>query len=204
MFLLIVFSAVIIMDFFIGLLDLSALADKILKYFINLNPYILVSILFLILVTSLIILVFELNKVKIKTAKIKSVQPEKTTVSLRTVSRQITERIIDIEGVVDPNVSIMAMRKGIIINTSSKLIKGVNVTEKIKEIRDIAGEFASEYLGFKVIKSNYNVVGFISSGIQILNKFFGKKNEYEISVEEKESENMAEKTETPIYLAKYK
>jgi hypothetical protein len=176
MLLLIVFSIVIMMDVFIGLFELSTLVDKILKYFTNLNPYILASILFLILVISLIILIFEFYRVKIKIANITSVPPENTVVSLRIVSRQITEKITGIEGIIDPNVSIMSMRKGIIINTSSKLIKGVNVTEKIKEIREIASEFASEYLGFKVIKSNYTVVGFISSEIQILNKFFGKKN----------------------------
>jgi hypothetical protein len=93
-------------------------------------------------------------------------------VSLRTISRQITEKIMGIEGIIDPNISIMSMRKGIIINTSSKLIKGVNVAEKIKEIRSIASDFASEYLGLKVNKSNYSMDGFISSEIYILNKFF--------------------------------
>jgi hypothetical protein len=173
---LIVFSMVIIMSVFMGFFELSTLVDRILKYFTNLNPNILAAILFLILAISLIILIFEFYRVKIKIANITSVPPENTVVSLRIVSRQITEKITGIEGIIDPNVSIMSMRKGIIINTSSKLIKGVNVTEKIKEIREIASEFASEYLGFKVIKSNYTVVGFISSEIQILNKFFGKKN----------------------------
>ena len=172
---LIVFSIVIIMNVFIGLFELSTLVDKILKYFINLNPYILTAILFLVLVIALIILIFEFHRAKIKIANITSDQPEKTMVSLRTVSRQITEKLTGIEGIIDPNVSIISMRKGIIINISSKLMKGVNVTKKINEIRDIAGEFASEYLGFKVIKLNYTVVGFISPEIQILNKFFGKK-----------------------------
>jgi hypothetical protein len=201
---LIVFSIVIMMHVFMGLFDLSALLDKILKYFTDLNPYILAAILFLVLVISLIILIFEFYRVKIKISNITSNQPEKTMVSLRTVSRLLTEKIIGIEGIVDPNVSIMPMRKGIIINTSSKLIKGVNVAEKIKEIRNIASEFASGYLGFKVIKSNYTVVGFISSEIHILNKFFGKKNEFETSIVGKESKNMTEETETRMSLAKYK
>jgi hypothetical protein len=201
---LIVFSMVIIMSVFMGFFELSTLVDRILKYFTNLNPNILAAILFLILAISLIILIFEFYRVKIKIANITSDQSEKTMVSLRTVSRQITEKLTGIEGIIDPNVSILSMRKGIIINTSSKLIKGINVTEKTKEIRDIASEFASKYLGFKVIKSNYTVVGFMSFEIQILNKFFGKKNESEISDEGKKSKNMVEETETPMSLAEYK
>ena len=53
------------------------------------------------------------------------------------------------------------MREGIIIDTSSKLIKGVNVTEKTKEIREAASDFASKNLGFHVMKSNYTAVGFV-------------------------------------------
>lgn|GEM_PF-1713457 len=204
MFLLLVFSTVIITHVFTGMFELSTSADKILKYFTDLNPYILTAILFLILAASLIVLILEFYRGKIKISSITSKQPEKNMVSLRTVSRLITEKIIGIEGIVDPNVTIMSMRKGIIINTSSKLIKGINVTEKTKEIRNTASEFASGYFGFKVIKSNYTMVGFISSEIQILNKFFGKKNEFGISVTGKESKNMDEETEIPMSLAEYK
>jgi len=195
---LIVFSIVAIVNVFMGLFELSKVADRIIKYTTNLNPYILAAILFLIIVIALIILIFEFYRRKIKVANVASDQSGKTMVSLITVSRQITEKLTNIEGIIDPKVSIISMRKGIIINTSSKLIKGINVTKKTKEIRDIASEFASKNLGFRVMKSNYTAVGFVSHEILILNKFFDIKKESKISVEARESKNMFEETETPM------
>jgi hypothetical protein len=193
---LIVFSIVAIVNVLVGLFEWSAIVDSITNYKTNLNPYILVAILFLILVIALIILIFEFYRKKIKIVNITSNKSGKAMVSLKTVSSQIEEKLIGIEDILDPKVKIVPMRRGIIINTSSKLIKGVNVTKKTKEIRHTASEFASKNLGFRVMKSNYTVVELISPEILTLNKFFGIKKEHEISVEGKESKNIFEETET--------
>jgi hypothetical protein len=195
---LIVFSIVVMVNVFAGLFEWSTIADRIINYTTNLNPYILEAILFLVLVIALIILIFEFYRRKIKIANVASDQSGKIMISLKTVSSQIEEKLIRIEGILDPKVKIVPMSKGIIINTSSKLIKGVNMAEKTKEIRDTASEFASKNLGFRVMKSNYAAVEFISPEIKILNKFFDIKKEPEISVEGKEPKNMVEETETPL------
>ncbi len=175
---LIAFSMIAI----IGLFESSKVVDRIIKYTTNLNPYILAVILFLILIIALILLIFEFYIVRIKVGNVASDQSGKTMISVRNASRKITEKLTGIKGLIDPKVSIIPMRKGIIINCSSKLIKGVNVAEKTKEITDIASEFASETFGFRVVKSNYIAVGFIAPEILKLNEYYNIKRETERTI----------------------
>lgn len=182
---LIIFSILAIANIFVDFFEWSTVVNMIINYTTNLNPYILEIVLFLILFLALIILIFEFYRRKIKIANIASDKSGKPMVSLKTASSLIEERLTRIEAVLDPKVNIVSISKGLIINISSKLIKGVNTTEKTKEIKYIASEFASRKLGFRVMKLNYTVIEFISAEIQILNKFFNIEEKSEISIEGK-------------------
>jgi hypothetical protein len=163
---LIVFTIVAIVNIFAGLFEWSTAADRIIKYSTNLNPYILAAILFSVLVIAIIILIFEFYRRKIKLANIYTDQSGKTMITLKTAAKQIRESLNNIEDMTGPKVKVIPGHDGIIINTFSKLTIGVNVTDKTKEIRDAASNFAVSKLGFKVLQSNYTVTGFTGKKVK--------------------------------------
>jgi hypothetical protein len=188
---LIIFSIVVIVNVFAGLFEWSIVADRIINYTTNLNPYILAAILFLVLVIALIIFIFEFYRRKIKIANISTDQSGKTMVSLKTASNQVRESLTNIEDIFDPKVKIIPKHDGIIINTSSKLSTGINVVDKIKEIRESVSNFASNNLGFKVLQSNYTAIGFVSKKVKEFKEIKKEKPE-EVKIEP-ETEEQAEK-----------
>ena len=193
---LIVSSIVIALNIFTDLFRWSDIFDRILNAIERTNPYIVLLIFIAIIIIGIVILVFEFYRRKIKVANIASDQAGKTMVTLRTVSSQIRENLADMDGVVDPRIRIIPKHDGIIINTFSKLAKGISVTEKTREIREAVSDFASKKLGFKVIKSNYTATGFVTTKVKKVKEEFIKK-EPEISVEKKEANNIIEETKTP-------
>jgi hypothetical protein len=122
--------------------------------------------LFLVFVIALIILILEFYRRKIKLANISTDQSGKTRVTLKTAAKQIRENLNNIEDMIDPKVKVIPRHDGIIINIFSKLAIGVNVTDKTKEIRDAASNFASNNLGFKVLQSNYTATGFVTKKVK--------------------------------------
>ena len=163
---LIVFSMVAIVNIFASLFEWSTVVDRIASYATNLNPYILAGILFLILIIALIILISEFYRRKIKLANISTDPSGKTMVTLKTSAQQIRESLNNIQGVIDPQVKVVPRQDGIIIEIFSKLITGINVADKTKEIRDSASNFASRNLGFKVLQTNYTATGFITKKVK--------------------------------------
>ena len=166
MFVLIVFSIVAILNVFIGMFEWSAISDRIASYATNLNQYILAGILFLILVIALIILISEFYRRKINLANISTDSLGKTMVTLKNSANQIRESLNNIQGVIDPKVKVVPRQNGIIIDIFSKLITGISVVDKIKEIRETASNFASKNLGFKVLQINYTATGFVTKKIK--------------------------------------
>ncbi|MCL4416686.1 MAG: alkaline shock response membrane anchor protein AmaP [Actinobacteria bacterium] len=164
---LIIFSIVGMVNVFTHLFEWSLVSDRINNYISNLNPYVLAAILFLILVIALIILIFEFYRKKITQANISSDQTGKTMVTLKTLSEQIRESIANIQDVVDPQIRIVPKQNGIIINIFSKLTTGINVTDKTKEIRETASDFASKNLGLKVLQTNYTATGFVAKKVKV-------------------------------------
>ena len=162
---LIVFSIVAIVNIFVSLFEWSTISDRIASYATN-HPYILAAILFLVLAIALIILIFEFYRRKIKHANISTDQSGKTMVTLKTVAMQIRGSLNNIQGMIDPKVKVIPKHDGIIINIFSKLITGISVVDKTKEIRETASNFASKNLGFKVLQTNYTATGFITKKVK--------------------------------------
>ena len=163
---LIVFSMVAIVNIFMNIFEWSAISDRITSYAANQNPYILAGILFLVLIIALIILISEFYRRKIKLANISTDPSGKTMVTLKTSAQQIRESLNNIQGVIDPQVKVVPRQNGIIIDIFSKLITGINVADKTKEIREAASNFASRNLGFKVLQTNYTATGFITKKVK--------------------------------------
>jgi hypothetical protein len=180
---LIVFSIVAIVNIFVNLFEWSTISDRIASYVSNLNPYILAGILFLVLVIALIIFIFEFYRRKIKLANISTDPSGKTMVTLKNSAKQIRESLNNIQGVIDPQVKVVPRQNGIIIDIFSKLITGMNVTDKTKEIRESASNFASTNLGVKVLQTNYTATGFITKKVKEV-KIIKEKELKEIKQEE--------------------
>ena len=178
---LIVSSIVAGVNIFANLFNWQDIADRVTEFFQMTNPYILALVLFAILVISLIVLIFEFYRRKIKVANISTDQSGKSMIALKTISTQVRENLAGLEDVVDPRVKIIPKHNGIVINSFSKLRKGVDITDKTKEIRDTADDFASKNLGFKVIKSNYTATGFVTKNEMKVKEI--KKEESEIKDE---------------------
>jgi len=166
MLVLIVFSIIAILNIFMNLFEWSTISDRVTSYTANLNPYILAAIIFLVLVIALIILIFEFYRRKIKHANISTDQSGKTMVTLKTAAMQIRGSLNNIQGMIDPKVKVIPKHDGIIINIFSKLITGISVVDKTKEIRETASNFASKNLGFKVLQTNYTATGFVTKKVK--------------------------------------
>jgi hypothetical protein len=166
MLVIIVFSIVAIINVFVGFFVWSAVANSVIGYVSNLNPYILAGILFLVLVIALIIFFSEFSRKKTKLANISTDPSGKTMVTLKNSAMQIRERLTSIQDVIDPQVEVVPRQNGIIIDIFSKLVTGISVVDKTKEIRDAATNFAIGNLGFKVLQTNYTATGFITQKVK--------------------------------------
>ena len=188
---LIVFSIVTIVNMFlVNLFKWSTVADSITGYVNNLNPYILTAVLSFVLVIALIILILEFYRRKINQANISTDQSGKTMVTLKTAANQIRESLNNIQGVIDPQVKVVPRQNGIIIDIFSKLITGISVTDKTREIRENASNFASKNLGFKVLQTNYTVTGFVTKKVKEVTVI-----KEEVPKEVKQEEQLENKTE---------
>ncbi len=192
---LIVSSIVIIVNIFANLFETQDIATRIVVFSEGINPWVAAGIAFGVLAVSIVILVFQFYRRKVKVADVTSDQTGKTMVSVKTVSSQIQEKLTSIEGIIDPKVRIVPMREGIIIETSSRLLKGINVAEITKQIRDTASEFASSYFGFKVMKSNYTALGFVEKKEPQVSRVVKAEEPEESSAG---AEEMLEKEETEV------
>src|SRR5690606_21134871 len=112
-----------------------------------------------------IIFIFEVYRKKAKTANIAADSSGSTMLTVRTTEEQIRESLNSINDVKNAQVKIIPKPEGIIINIFSKLVAGVSVAEKTKEIREKAIKIASEKLSLKVIQTNYTATGFVPKKI---------------------------------------
>ena len=178
---LIVFSIVAIVNIFVNLFEWSDIADRIINYAANLNPYVLAAFIFLVLVIASIIFIFEFYRRKVNLVNISTDLSGKTMVTLKTSAEQIRGSLKNVQGLLDPQVKVFPKQNGIIINIFSKLVTGINIAEKTKEIRDTASDFASKKLGFEVLQTNYTATGFVT-----------KKTEEAKEVKEQESKDITQ------------
>jgi hypothetical protein len=187
---LIVFSIVAIINVFVSFFVWSTVANSIISYATNLNPYILTGILFLVLVIALIIFIFEFSRRKIKLANISTDPSGKTMVTLKNSAMQIRERLTSIQDVIDPQVKVVPRQNGIIINIFSRLVTGISVVDKTREIREAASNFAISNLGFKVLQTNYTATAFVTKKVKEVKTI--KQEELKEIKKEEQVENKTE------------
>ena len=91
-------------------------------------------------------------------------------IDLKSASQQIKEELLKVEDISDLKVKVAAKSDGVIVNVYAKLRKGLIVSGKMQEVIEKASKFASENLGFKIIKTNFTATGFIDGKIENVQK----------------------------------
>lgn len=184
---IIVFSIVAIVNIFANLFEWPGIFNRVINSASRLNPFVLALILFLILSVALVILIFEFYKRKVKHASIYADASGKTMMTLKTTTAQIKESLNNLQDIIEPQIKVVPKQNGIIIDIFSKLVTGVNVADKTKEIRETASSFASNNLGFKVLQANYTVTGFAAKKVKET-----VKETSELDKKEEQAENKIE------------
>ena len=162
---LIVLSIVSMVNVFAHLFKWSDVANRVLGSTSNVNVFIGALIILLILAVSVALIIFEFYRKKSKTAPLSAVKSGGAMVNLIGASEQIKEELLKVEDISDLKVKVVSKSDGVIINVYAKLAKGLNVSEKMQQVIGMASKFASENLGFKIIKTNFTTVGFTSEKV---------------------------------------
>ena len=157
---LIVLSIMSIVNVFAHIFKWSDVADRILGSTSKVNVPIAALIMFLLLAVFLVLIIFEFYRKKSKTAPLSAVKSGGAMVNLIGAAQQIKEELLKVEDISELVVKVVSKSDGVIINIFAKLTKGLNVSEKMQRVIDMASLFASQNLGFKIIKTNFTTVGF--------------------------------------------
>jgi uncharacterized alkaline shock family protein YloU len=157
---LVVSSVVIAVNIFTDLFSWSDIFDRILSFIEKTNPFIVLGIFIAIIVISIILLVFEFYRRRIKTTNVVAAKEGRATITLKSASQMISEDLQDIEHINNIKVKALPKSGGTIINVYAMLTKGINVSKKTQEVIKEVNTFATNNLGLKVIRTNFTVTGF--------------------------------------------
>ncbi len=155
-------SIVAIFNEFVGYFKWSDFALEIFNPLGDIPTYITVLALIAVFAISIIILMLEFYRRKIKVANISSSKEGNAMITLETIAVQIKNEALKIEGLEEIKVKVIPKATGIIINMNTKLKENLNIPEKMQEIINKATAVASDKLGIKVIKANLTIVGFVA------------------------------------------
>jgi hypothetical protein len=140
-----------------GLFSWSGIAARVFNPLNNVSPYISIPVMLLVLVACVLLLLLEFYRRKIKIAKVYNVESGKAMITLETISQQIKEAVIQLDGLKNLKVNVVSKSGGVIINMLVELGQSLNIPEKMSEIIKIAREVAINKLNIKVIDTNLTI-----------------------------------------------
>ncbi|MBM3709773.1 MAG: hypothetical protein FJW61_05065 [Actinobacteria bacterium] len=115
----------------------------------------------LVLVVCVLLLLLEFYRRKVKIAKIYNVESGKAMITIETISQQIKESVLQLDGLKNLRVNVVPKSGGVIINMLVELGQGLNIPEKMTEIIKTARELAVNKLNIKVVDTNLTVTNLI-------------------------------------------
>jgi len=152
-------SIVSIVNLFVNLFEWADVLQRVLNYFSKISTPIGALILFALIVVSIVLLVFEFYRKKIKTASILKDGSGKAALTLKTIASEIQDELAKEKDLSDLKIKVKPISDGIVIDMLAKLGKDQNVPERVQQIRNQVSDFVSKKLGFNVIKINLTVTG---------------------------------------------
>ncbi len=123
--------------------------------------YITVLAFIAIVIISLLLLILEFRKKREKIAKIYNVKSGKALITVDTISQQISDSVLSIDGLKNLKVNIIPKSGGVLINMFVSLEQNLNIPEKITEIIQTAQKVSTEKLNIKVLDTKVTVTNLI-------------------------------------------
>ena len=154
-------SFVSIVNEFVGFFEWSGIANKVFNPNVNINPYISTLALLMVIVICVFLFLLEFYRRKVKIAKVYNVESGRAMITLATISQQIKDAVLKIEGLKSVKIVIISKANGIIINMMAELSQSVNIPEKMNEIINAAKDVAVNKLYIKVIDTNLTIVSLV-------------------------------------------
>ncbi len=115
----------------------------------------------MVIVICVFLFLLEFYRRKVKIAKVYNVESGKAMITLATISQQIKDAVLKIEGLKSAKIVIISKANGIIINMMAELGQSVNIPEKMNEIINAAKDVAVNKLYIKVIDTNLTIVSLV-------------------------------------------
>jgi NADH:ubiquinone oxidoreductase subunit 5 (subunit L)/multisubunit Na+/H+ antiporter MnhA subunit len=154
-------SFVSIVNEFVGFFKWSEIANKVFNPKVNINPYVSTLALLMVIVICVFLFLLEFYRRKVKIAKVYNVGSGRAMITLETITQQIKDAIMKIEGLKSVKVAIISKANGIIINMMAELGQSVNIPEKMTEIINAAKDVSINKLYIKVIDTSLTIVSLV-------------------------------------------
>jgi uncharacterized alkaline shock family protein YloU len=154
-----VISAVNVLVGYFSWLDIIA---GFLRIFTSVNRIVAFLALVAVFLFSIFLLLLEFYRRRKKVANISSSKSGSAMVTLETVSGQVRNEVLKIDGLDDIKVKVVPKKSGIIIDMNALLDESVDIPAKMQEITSRASGVVSDKLGIKVLKTNLTITGLSS------------------------------------------
>jgi len=187
-------SLVAIFNEFTGFFTWSEFAQKVFNPQVDIPTYITVLALIAVFAISVVLLLLELYKRRVKVASISSSKDGNAMITLQTVAVQIKNEALKVEGLEEIKVRIIPKATGVIINMYARLREDSDIPEKMQEIINGATGIVGDKLGIKVLKTNLTIVGFAAEKKvkEVKKEVKEDKEEEETDAVQKQAEDVSE------------
>lgn len=154
-------SFVSIVNEFVGFFKWSDIANKVFNPKGDISAFISTLALLMVIVICVFLLLLEFYRRKVKIAKVYNVESGRAMITLATITQQVKDAIMKIEGLKSVKVAIISKANGIIINMMAELGQSVNIPEKMTEIINAAKDVSINKLYIKVIDTSLTIVSLV-------------------------------------------
>lgn len=154
-------SFLAIINEFMGLFSWSDIATRLFNPGSNVPAWASVLALLFVIGVCAYLLYLELRVRRTLIAKVRNVGSGKAMITLETISKQIKNAVLVIEGLKNLRVDVKPKSGGVIINMLVELVQNQNIPEKTAEIIKIAEETATEKLDINVIDTKVTITNLI-------------------------------------------
>lgn len=156
----VVFSILTAVNKFTDLFIWTDVSNRIIGSLAALDTYLLAGVLIALAAICILIIFLEFYRRKVKVAKLSEDDTGSEMVTLKALNYRIEKSLSKIENMSNLKVRVASKKEGLLINMYAKISRGINVENKIVQIREKASEFVTRNIGFKVLKTNLTITGF--------------------------------------------
>jgi len=156
----VVFSILTAVNKFTDLFVWTDVSNRIIGSLAALDTYLLAGVLIALAAICILIIFLEFYRRKVKVAKLSEDDTGSEMVTLKALNYRIEKSLSKIENMSNLKVRVASKKEGLLINMYAKISRGINVENKIVQIREKASEFVTRNIGFKVLKTNLTITGF--------------------------------------------